>query len=226
MKRAPVPSRSLPVLLFSVLLLTGGCASPARLEQSLDDLEVQSASAYKGSAQAQFLVGLMHEQGDGCAVDEHEAAVWYRLAAEQGHPAAQTNLGLLYYLGHGVQKSHAEAARWYALAADQGFAAAQGNLGVLYLLGLGVAPDSARARELLTLAARQGNRKAQRTLATVFYAGIGVEPDRVEAERWRRCSLQDAPDRSAGSRELGQAAFDSCLELIDRQLAAAQDSRL
>jgi hypothetical protein len=70
-------------------------------------------SAEAGDAAAQYLVGLLHDQGQGVPEDANEAALWYRLAAEQGHPAAQNNLGMLYFDGRGVSVDYGKAEHWF-----------------------------------------------------------------------------------------------------------------
>jgi TPR repeat protein len=125
--------------------------------------------AEQGDADAQYLVGLMHDDGQGVPVNHREAARWYILSAEQGYAAAQNNLGALYYAGEGVERSTDEAVKWFGSAAAQGFALAQGNLGVLRMLGQTaaqargallakrLAPDQAGAPDALASAAtREG----------------------------------------------------------------------
>ena len=48
--------------------------------------------ADEGSADAQYLLGLMYAQGQGVAQDFYQAGKMYRLAGDQGHAAAQINL--------------------------------------------------------------------------------------------------------------------------------------
>jgi TPR repeat protein len=121
-----------------------------------------------GDPAAQFLLGLIHEQGQGVPVDAEAAARWYRRAADQGHPAAQNNLGLLHWMGRGVPRSRELAAQWYAKSAAQGFAPARNNLGVLHLIGDPMPRDVKRAHELLRMAAQEGDPIACELMATLF----------------------------------------------------------
>ena len=73
-----------------------------------------------GDAEAQYNLGVMHDEGAGVDQDLTSAADWYRRAAEQGFIDAQTNLGMMYYHGQGVPCDYREAVRWFRLAADQG----------------------------------------------------------------------------------------------------------
>lgn len=45
--------------------------------------------AERGSAEAQFLMGLMYANGDGVPQNFEEALHWYRLSADQGYGLAQ-----------------------------------------------------------------------------------------------------------------------------------------
>ena len=95
-------------------------------------------AADRGTAEAQFQLGLLYDTGRGVRQNPAEAIRWYRAAADQGHAAAQNNLGLLYDYGRGISQDAAEAMRWYRSAADQGFAVAQYNLGFMYANGRGL----------------------------------------------------------------------------------------
>ncbi len=85
--------------------------------------------ANAGNDKAQYMLGVMYENGTGVPKDEAEAVRWYRRAADQGNALAQRNLGWMYERGRGVPKDEAEAVRWYRMAADQGLATAQTDLG-------------------------------------------------------------------------------------------------
>ena len=76
--------------------------------------------AEAGEPQAQTILGIMYESGEGVPLDHAAAARWYRAAAEQGYDPAQYSLGNLYRAGRGVPRSDQEAAYWYTAAARQG----------------------------------------------------------------------------------------------------------
>jgi len=82
------------------------------------ELIFQAAS--DGYADAQFLMGALHQQGIGVAADVPEAVNWYLLAAGQGHRVAQFNLGYAYETGEGIKKSLDRAIHWYRQAAKNG----------------------------------------------------------------------------------------------------------
>jgi TPR repeat protein len=81
-------------------------------------MEFMQPLAEQGDTHAQFLIGFMHEKGQGVSQDYAEAAKWYSLAAERGHAHAQNNLGVLYKNGRGVSKDYVQAYKWFNLAAS------------------------------------------------------------------------------------------------------------
>jgi localization factor PodJL len=62
----------------------------------------------------------LYAEGDGVAQAFEEAALWYRMAAEQGHRDAQYNLGGLYARARGVPPNLGQAYKWFSLAAAAG----------------------------------------------------------------------------------------------------------
>lgn len=77
-------------------------------------------SAEQGHPEAQNLVGVMLENGQGVAPDENRALDWFRKAAEDGLARSQMNLGRLLGLESADQARRLEALAWLSLAADQG----------------------------------------------------------------------------------------------------------
>jgi uncharacterized protein len=75
--------------------------------------------AQKGNSDAQYSIGMMHEEGRGIAVDKKEAFKWFLKAAERGVGHAQTTVANYYRLGIGVEQNEKEAARWENRAIEQ-----------------------------------------------------------------------------------------------------------
>lgn len=120
-------------------------------------VEVFTPLAEQGSPEAQFYLGVMHENGHGVRKNIDRAMDWYRRAAGQGHDGAQFVLGLNYANGlNGVKEDLPEGAKWLGLAAEQGNHLAQHELGALYEWGRGVTRDFAQAHKWYTLASNQG----------------------------------------------------------------------
>ena len=77
-------------------------------------------AAIRGSASAQYQLGILFTYGHGVAQDEKEAVKWFRKAAEMEDDDAQFALGACYYTGAGVAKNYMEALKWFRKAAAQG----------------------------------------------------------------------------------------------------------
>jgi TPR repeat protein len=126
--------------------------------------------AEQGLPEAQFNLGLMHDNGQGVPQNYSEAVKWYRKAAEQGNAKGQYSLGMMYNKGQGVPQDHAEAVKWYRKAAEQGNAKGQYNLGMMYYRGRGVPKDYVLAHMWLSLTTSQSPalKKAKREWAEIF----------------------------------------------------------
>jgi hypothetical protein len=79
-------------------------------------LNVWQTRAEEGDAEAQYIVGEIHEKGMGIPPDYEEAARWYRLAAEQDHSKAMMSLAYLHEQGLGVEQDLVAALNWYRRA--------------------------------------------------------------------------------------------------------------
>lgn len=108
--------------------------------------------ASAGDGNAQFMLGVMFENGLGTSKDDRAAAAWYKKASAAGVASAQYNLGVFYQLGKGVPQDPSLALKFHRLAAAQGHSRAQNNLGTMYYTGAGIDQDSIEAWKWLTLA--------------------------------------------------------------------------
>jgi TPR repeat protein len=183
------------ILAFLTLLsMLGGPAAAAPFDDGVRALTQGDFAAARAAfgplakaddGNAQFMLGVMSENGLGVAKDLAGAAQWYLKAAAAGVASAQYNIAVFYQLGKGVASNPAEALRWHALAADQGHRKAQNNLGAMYYTGAGVARDLVEAWKWLTLAA-QGLRGEAGNIVQRNIAAIEGELDRdalVDAKR-------------------------------------------
>ena len=116
---------------------------------------------------AQYLVGVMYENGYGMDADYGEAMRWYQLAADQGYAPALNQIGYLYFNGYGVDVDYEETAYYQKLSAMYGYGPAQLNLGYLYEYGYGVEQDYSVAMAYYQMAADQGMEGAQEALSRV-----------------------------------------------------------
>lgn len=69
--------------------------------------------ADKGNADAAYNLAVIHQYGDGVALDYGKAMHWYRIAADQGDKISQFQIGLMYQTGQGVTANEEEAHRWF-----------------------------------------------------------------------------------------------------------------
>ena len=69
--------------------------------------------AGKGNADAAYNLAVIHQYGDGVALDYAKAMQWYRVAADQGDKVSQFQIGLMYQTGQGVAANEEEAHRWF-----------------------------------------------------------------------------------------------------------------
>jgi TPR repeat protein len=151
----------------------------------------------KSNPEAQHMLGVMHENGEGVPLDLVKAAEWYRLAAKQGYSDAQLSLGVLYENGEGVAKDLHKAAEWYHKAAKKGELLAQFSLGIMYRQGRGVPRDDKQAAHWLTKVAQRGYAVGRRQgRDVVSQSGGKGAPGRTEQSR------PHVPRRPGGEAEL------------------------
>ncbi len=94
--------------------------SHAEKNQEESALKWYRLAANQGDSEAQRLLGVCYECGNGVPQDYVEAAKWYRLSAEQGNIYGLKRLADCYRYGHGVKESRTEAIKLYSKAAAQG----------------------------------------------------------------------------------------------------------
>ena len=159
--------------------------------RDLEKIEALRPLAEKGSAAAQFRLGLEIRHASFFYIESkeeealRESGHWYRKAAEQGYALAELQLGNYYSLGWGVAKDRREALRWWRKAAEQGLVTAQYSLGDSYATGNGVDMDKQEAVRWWRKAAEQGYEEAQMNLSRAYMAlDEGVETDEREAYIW------------------------------------------
>lgn len=76
--------------------------------------------AEKGSAAAEFNLGLLYYDGRGVSQDYPEAARWFERSADQGYAKAQYNLGEMYAVGKGVKRDYVQSYKWLSVCAAGG----------------------------------------------------------------------------------------------------------
>lgn len=153
----------------------------------------------KNDSNAQFLMGMLYDAGNGVPQDQAIAASWYRKAAEQNHQIAQLFLGILYYSGNGVERDHKKAAHWLHASANNGNDQAQFYLGSMYAEGKGVNKDESKAIEWFTKASTQKNTRAMGMLATLLFSRNQNEQDLIDAYVWSHLAAEYDPVQATTS---------------------------
>jgi len=155
-------------------------------------LRLYRQAADRGSASAQFNLGMMYELGRGVAPDAATAFGYYLKAAEQGFAPAQFNVGNMFANGLGVKQDYFEAALWFRQSAERGVPEAQYNLALAYELGRGVGKDEVAAQRWYRAAAELKYPRSQYNLAIMLEEGRGGAPDTKAAlDFYRAAALQN-----------------------------------
>lgn len=146
--------------------------------------DILSPLAKDGNPDAQKMLGIMYDYGQGVEKDPKKALGWYLKAASRGQPGVQYLIGSKYFRGDGARQDYAEAAKWWKMAAAGSQVEAQFNLGLMYYRGLGVKQDDGKAAELFRAASEQGHAHAQYSLAVMYAFGRGVPKNYQKALDW------------------------------------------
>ena len=183
-------------LLPAVLSLAMTMAAPV-FAQALQELpfDKQMKLAKVGDVDAQYLVGLAFETGEGAKADEAEAARWFRKAALQGNVEAQYHLALLVSKGaKGLKQDWPTALKLFQDAAAKGHASAMNALGRAYQTGTGTTADPAKAAEWYAKAVEEKLPDAENNLGMLYLEGKGVTRDLAQAFRlFERAAAQNDP---------------------------------
>ena len=166
-------------------------------------LSVVRPMAEGGNSDAQVLLSLMYDNGQGLPQDRRKATEWLLRAADGGNSNAKHDIGLRYYRGQGVEQNYQTAADWWQKAASDGIPDSQFNLALLYHRGLGVGQDFIKARRYFKQAADKGHDLAQYSLATMHAFGHGGAKDYDAAFRL----FQKAANRGTAQAQYNLGVF-------------------
>jgi uncharacterized protein len=140
-------------------------------------------------------------KGEREAINNEEAARWYRLSAEQGIADASFSLALMYDEGRGVTQDDKESVKWFRLSAEQGDAMAQVFIGSMYEGGEAMTQNYNEAIKWYRLSAEQGNATAQLNLGVMYAKGQGVTQDDVYAHMWWNIAAEGGNSRAQENRD-------------------------
>ena len=167
------------------LAAEGGHTDAQEVLEEITEVASVYRDAKAGDADAQYNLGLMHDEGVGIvSYDKAEAEKWWRLAvagfrpkAEAGDADAQYKLGDMYESGYGVVLDYVEAEKWYRRAAEAGDTHAQEKL------------EEITEQVSTQRAAEAGDAFAQYKLAGYHLVRGGDEND-AEAVKWFRLAAE------------------------------------
>jgi uncharacterized protein len=141
--------------------------------------EILEPTATAGDAASATLLGEMYQKGLKTEMhvfpqNSHEAAKWFRIAAEHGGPIAQIALGHMYEEGDGVIQDGEQAIYWFRKAADRGNYQALLALGNIYAEGRAIAQDWSESAKWFRLAAEQDSYSGQANLGYLYLLPISL----------------------------------------------------
>lgn len=158
-------------LAFSCLLTF---SMPANANDA-DTFNAMMALANKGNAEAQYHVGMMHNNGIGTQKDPKQAFEWFQKSTASSDPLGAYKLGC-YYAGQfaGVVTSDSnEALKYKLVAAKAGYALAQHDVAILY----DRQGNPEEALKWWKMAGDQGYPMALFSLSMAYSAGKGAPRD-------------------------------------------------
>lgn len=182
LERAAAQNQAAAAVLLARLYLSAAPGGPAR--DPARAAVLLRPAAVRGSAEAQYYLGLLYQSGEGVTADPVEALTWMQAAAENDNREAQFELSRAYSRGWGTETDSAQALIWLQRAAAAGHGEAQYSLAAALDSGRGVARDRAAALNWLLRAAEGGFVRAQVVLGKKYLRGEAVEANPEEAERW------------------------------------------
>ncbi len=160
------------LLLLGVTLLTA-CISPYTRFKETIFTDVESI-AQSGDPEAQYLIGMMYNNGMGVSQDPQKALEWFRKAEDAGDPLGAFKLGC-YYGGqfNVVEVDLAKALEYKLIAAKAGYDLAQRAVGNHYCKK----GDYDEAIKWWRMSAEQGDPTALYNLSVMYNEGKGVPKD-------------------------------------------------
>jgi TPR repeat protein len=140
-----------------------------------DSFRAMVALADKGHAEAQYHVGMMHNNGIGTQQDPKQAFGWFQKSTASGDPLGAYKLGC-YYDGQGVgivTSDSNEALKYKLVSAKAGYALAQHDVATLY----DRQGNSEEALKWWKMAGDQGYPRSLYSLSMAYSAGKGTPRD-------------------------------------------------
>lgn len=139
-----------------------------------------------GDADAQWMLGQLHQAGLCVPKDFVTGAKWLEAAAQQGHDDAALLLALAYLQGQGVTKNTSTAYRWMRKGAEAGSPQAMVHLGSMLIDGEGAPVNPVEGASWLEKAAKERKFDANVRLAWLHLTGKLGAVNPAKAMEWGR----------------------------------------
>jgi len=138
--------------------------------------ELYSQLANEGNADAQTSLAFMHQNAQGCEVDDQKTLELYTQASQKKQPYALFNLGILYANGlGGVEHDLFKAHELFMEAATREVPPAMYEVALMLERGLGCAQNYSEAAFWYEEGAKRGHLKCFNNLGVLYKDGHGVE---------------------------------------------------
>lgn len=138
-----------------------------------------------GSPQAEYRIGIMYLNGEGCPIDAEKAQEYLQGAADKGHAYAQYMLGKLYLDGKRIKRNAVKAYDLLSDAAVNGNRSAQYLLANLLISGKEFEKDEKLGFRLMKLVSDENDPYAAVKMYKLCRDGIGTDQDMVRARYYR-----------------------------------------
>ncbi len=138
--------------------------------------KIYTELANQGDADAQTSLAFMHQNAQGCEVDEQKTLELYIKASEQNQPYAFFNLAILYANGlGGVEYNQLRAHELFMEAATREVPPAMYEVALMLERGLGCTQNYSESAFWYEEGAKRGHLKCFNNLGVLYKEGHGVE---------------------------------------------------
>jgi hypothetical protein len=186
------PSMRHPIRFLSVLVLCALAPAVHADGSNAETLRKLTALGERGSAAAQYNVGMFYNNGIGTAEDPRAAFGWFQRAAAGGDALGHYKVGC-YYAGQfpgAVEVDEAKALAAKTVAAEAGYSLAQSDVGNSHAQK----GDWPQAVKWWAAAAEQGYAQAAYNLSMSYQRGQGVARDPAQALKYMLITERSTPE--------------------------------
>ena len=147
-------------------------------------IELFTAEAEKGNAQAMNALGIIYSKGLGTEVDPDRAISWFEKAGQHKYAKAWYNLGLIYKNGVDVPQDFAKAVACFSKGSELNSSTNHYSLGYMKYKGLGCGQSYEEAVPLFRKGIKGGSLGSMYMLGLCFRNGYGLVANVDSARYW------------------------------------------